>query len=41
MNFDSSAILQFIEKLPKTETHLHIEGALPWHLLELKNPQKF
>jgi adenosine deaminase len=41
MNFDPSAILQFIEKLPKTETHLHIEGALPWHLLELKNPQKF
>ncbi len=41
MNFDQSAILQYIEKLPKTETHLHIEGALPWHLLELKDHQKF
>ncbi len=25
--------LEFIRKLPKTETHLHIEGALPWELL--------
>ena len=24
----------FIHALPKTETHLHIEGALPWRLLQ-------
>lgn len=24
---------EFLERLPKTETHLHIEGALPWELL--------
>lgn len=26
-------IAAFVQSLPKTETHLHIEGALPWELL--------
>ena len=37
----SFSVTQFINQLPKTETHLHIEGALPWHLLEQINPEKF
>lgn len=32
---------QFIHKIPKTETHLHIEGALPWSFLEELNPVKY
>ncbi|PXA03239.1 adenosine deaminase [Coraliomargarita sinensis] len=31
----------FIHSLPKTETHLHIEGALPYELLQGLNPEKF
>ena len=31
----------FIHALPKTETHLHIEGALPWDLLQAANPEKY
>lgn len=31
----------FIHALPKTETHLHIEGALPWELLQKANPGKY
>lgn len=31
----------FIQRLPKTETHLHIEGALPWHLLHRLLPARF
>jgi adenosine deaminase len=31
----------FIKALPKTETHLHIEGALPWSLLQAANPGKY
>lgn len=31
----------FIHRLPKTETHLHIEGALPYELLQRINPGKF
>lgn len=38
---EGSASLDFIKCLPKTETHLHIEGALPWNLLEKKDPQRF
>ena len=37
----SLSVSQFINQLPKTETHLHLEGALPWHLLEKLNPEKF
>ncbi|WOO39896.1 adenosine deaminase [Rubellicoccus peritrichatus] len=32
---------RFIQQLPKTETHLHIEGALPWKLLQRIDPVKF
>lgn len=31
----------FIKSLPKTETHLHIEGALPWDLLQAVHPEKY
>ena len=37
----SPALRQFIENVPKTETHLHIEGALPWELLERIDPEEF
>jgi adenosine deaminase len=29
----SSPLGDYIRRLPKTETHLHLEGALPWELL--------
>jgi len=32
---------EFILSLPKTETHLHIEGALPWELLHAMDPVRF
>lgn len=32
---------RFIQQLPKTETHLHLEGALPWKLLQRIDPVKF
>ena len=35
------ALNQFLASLPKTETHLHIEGALPWELLIEKDPVQF
>ena len=35
------ALNDFLASLPKTETHLHIEGALPWELLEKKDPGRF
>ena len=38
---EDSATRDFIQSLPKTETHLHMEGALPWELLEAKNPSKY
>lgn len=31
----------FIQALPKTETHLHLEGALPWTLLRALDPSRF
>ncbi len=31
----------FIRALPKTETHLHIEGCLPWELLHNLHPEEF
>jgi len=33
--------LSFIQELPKTETHLHFEGALPWELLQRLDPERF
>jgi adenine deaminase len=34
-------LADFIRRLPKTETHLHIEGALPLHLLQKLDPERF
>ncbi|MFP6900281.1 MAG: adenosine deaminase, partial [Opitutales bacterium] len=31
----------FIQALPKTETHLHFEGCLPWELLRDLHPGEF
>ena len=33
--------LDFIRALAKTETHLHIEGSLPWSLLQATHPEKY
>lgn len=42
MNFSVPAgIADFIARLPKTETHLHIEGALPFELLQRLDPVRF
>jgi adenine deaminase len=37
----TSPTLEFIRSLPKTETHLHMEGALPWELLHEAKPDKY
>jgi adenosine deaminase len=37
----NSTTADFIHRLPKTETHLHIEGALPYQLLQKLDPAKF
>ena len=34
----SSDIREFVQALPKTETHLHLEGALPFELLQRVRP---
>jgi len=34
-------LASFLKRLPRTETHLHIEGALPWELLERVDPGRF
>tara|TARA_B100000242_G_scaffold272621_1_gene225673 strand:+ start:198 stop:1205 length:1008 start_codon:yes stop_codon:yes gene_type:complete len=33
--------IELIRALPKPETHLHLEGALPWHFLNQKDPHRF
>jgi len=35
------AIESFVKAIPKTETHLHLEGALPYAVLHAHNPQRF
>ena len=40
-SFISKETKDFIRHLPKTETHLHIEGALPYRLLQKLNPEQF
>lgn len=35
------SISDFIQRLPKPETHLHIEGALPWELINQAEPGRF
>jgi adenosine deaminase len=36
-----SSLPGFIQSLPKTETHLHVEGALPYELLHDLDPQRW
>src|SRR5262245_54142323 len=33
------SLRDFIQSLPKTETHLHLEGALPFELLQRVRPE--
>lgn len=37
----SEELEHFIQRIPKTETHLHIEGALPYELLVEMDEQRF
>lgn len=37
----SSSLAAFIQALPKTETHLHVEGALPYELLNWWKPELY
>jgi adenosine deaminase len=39
--FLDSSLLGFIQSLPKTETHLHVEGALPYELLHAWQPTTY
>jgi len=41
MSFPPLDLRAFIRALPKTETHLHIEGALPYELLHGWDPGKY
>lgn len=34
-------IARFVQSLPKTETHIHLEGAVPWELLRETFPGEF
>lgn len=36
-----SSLAAFVRALPKTETHLHVEGALPYELLHDLDPQRW
>jgi adenosine deaminase len=36
-----ASLREFIQRLPKTETHLHIEGALPYELLRAWRPDEY
>ncbi len=38
---ENREIVDLIQWLPKTETHLHIEGALPFHLLQELDPERY
>jgi len=38
---DRADLRSFIQRLPKTETHLHIEGALPYKLIQNLHPDRF
>src|SRR5271156_6854775 len=38
---DTGTLAAFIQALPKTETHLHIEGALPYELLRGLDPATY
>ncbi|GAB5560184.1 MAG: adenosine deaminase [Synoicihabitans sp.] len=34
-------LAEFVRQMPKTETHLHMEGACPWSLLQATNAAKY
>ena len=36
-----SSLAAFVQSLPKTETHLHVEGALPYELLRAWRPETY
>lgn len=36
-----TSLEHWVAQLPKTETHLHLEGALPWSLLQAVDPVRF
>ena len=36
-----SDLSDFVQQLPKTETHLHLEGSLPLELARKLDPEKF
>jgi adenosine deaminase len=38
---DAADLPRFIQSIPKTETHLHLEGALPYELLTAWQPDRF
>lgn len=39
--WDVETAAEFVARIPKTETHLHIEGALPWKLLQKLDPARY
>ena len=41
MTSGSPGLAAFVQALPKTETHLHIEGALPYELLTAWRPEQY
>jgi adenosine deaminase len=41
MSAADSSLAAFIRALPKTETHLHVEGALPYELLTAWQPERW
>ncbi len=38
---DDVSLEDFVQSLPKTETHLHFEGALPYELLQARDPVRW
>ncbi|WP_438482887.1 adenosine deaminase family protein [Oleiharenicola lentus] len=41
MSLPDSSLFGFVQSLPKTETHLHVEGALPYELLHAWKPDVY
>lgn len=41
MSSPEARLAGFVQSLPKTETHLHLEGALPYELLHAWDPVRF
>lgn len=38
---NQQTLLQFLQAIPKTETHLHVEGALPYEILREWKPETY